>query len=78
MKLDLSTISVDMDSIRAIRWNIKESGAKREDGIETRVHWRRTYVYFKNTSDCLTLDDSCDEYESDVEKLKQAWEQQSA
>ena len=84
MTLDLSTISVDVDSIRAIRWNIDESGIKCDDRkIETRVYWRRTYIYFKNISDCLTLDD-CNaageanpDYETDVEKLKQAWEQRS-
>lgn len=63
-----------MNAIRAIRWNIEESGTKREHGLETRVHWRRTYLYFKNVSDTLVLDDSDDNYESDVEKLKQAWE----
>ena len=79
MRLQLSKISVDMDSIRAIQWNVEESGIKRDHrGIETRVHWRRTWLHFKNVSDTLTLNDDDPNYETDVEKLAQAWHSPTA
>ncbi len=78
MRLQLSKLSVDMDSIRAIRWNVEESGTRRDDrGVEIRLHWKRTWLYFKNVSDTLTLNDDDPNYESDIEKLKEAWDELS-
>jgi len=75
MKLRLSKMSVDIDSIRAIRWNIEESGIDHgSDGkSETRKYWRRTWIYFKDTPKALTINDYDPNYEEDVEKLEQAW-----
>ena len=72
MLLRLSNTSVNPGLIQLVRWHIEESGIDRSDEFDKPVSWRRTYVYFRNTPEPLTLNDYSPNYESDIAKLEQA------